>query len=170
MSITLYCKRVLLYVKQDFWISMFYLILNNISLQIEKQKRLERIRHKTQQLQELILQVDCTFDHFNHTVVGSTSECLYWDSTFRFVTANSFQESGAEKQGTGENAGAPTTEFSHTAAIYHSQHEQKDGYRLLHIKRQVSLLQVSVHKVQYLSENIIHIKTPSSLKTMNDQC
>jgi hypothetical protein len=73
------------------------------NLELEKKRRIERIKHKTQQLQELILQ-QIAFKNL--------------------VSRNREYE---------QQNGPPHLQLGHPAALHHRQHQQEDSHRLLHL-------------------------------------
>ena len=96
------------------------------NLELDKGKRMERIRAKTQQLQDLILQVVA----IKENIKGDFP-------TLFFIIANRIQEPGRAEQGPREGGRrTPSSEFCDPVALHHREHVEEDGDRLQHLKRQ----------------------------------
>ncbi|KAJ8350840.1 hypothetical protein SKAU_G00259700 [Synaphobranchus kaupii] len=78
------------------------------NLEVEKQRRLERIKQKQSQLQELILQ----------------------QIAFKNLVQRNRQ---AEQQANRP----PPSQFCHSFTFHHRQHQQENGHRLQHLQRQI---------------------------------
>lgn len=139
-----------------------------VTPQVERQRRLERIKQKQSQLQELILQVQlkavllwlnlyCVFYSkakpsvsflfllcFCFTLkclinVSACYEMCYTDRVDILSAANSLQEPGTAQPSDGTaDQPAATAQLGDPSALHHRQHQQEDSHRLQHFQWQVN--------------------------------